>query len=124
MPQAQKIVERKSRAEVPENSTAAGAIKIALADDHTIFRDGLRRLLSLEPDFEVVAEAKDGSEVLNLIQEKEPDILLLDLRMPGVDGLSLLQRVQAQKMKPGFPFWPWHGHSIHPRCPEYHVFSR
>ena len=99
MPQAQKIVERKSRAAIPENSTAAGAIKIALADDHTIFRDGLRRLLSLEPDFEVVAEAKDGSEVLSLIEEKEPDILLLDLRMPGVDGLSLLQRVQAQKLK-------------------------
>ncbi len=99
MPQAQKIVERKSRAAIPENSTTAAAIRIALADDHTIFRDGLRRLLNLEPDFEVVAEAKDGSEVLSLIEETEPDILLLDLRMPGVDGLSLLQRVQAQKLK-------------------------
>ena len=48
MPQAQKIVERKSRAAIPENSTAAGAIKIALADDHTIFRDGLRRLVEMK----------------------------------------------------------------------------
>ena len=98
MPQ-QKTVERKSKANVAEATTAVDVITIALADDHTIFRDGLRRLLSLESDFEVVGEAKDGSEVIGIIQEKQPDILLLDLRMPGVDGLSLLQRVQAQKLK-------------------------
>ena len=78
---------------------AGETIKIILADDHTIFRDGLRRLLSLETDMEIVAEAKDGSEVLGLLDDHEPDILLLDLRMPGVDGLSVLQRIQTQKVK-------------------------
>ncbi len=81
--------------------TAAGSdkIKIALADDHTIFRDGLRRLLSLEPDFDVIAEAQNGTEVLDLVRDHEPDILLLDLKMPGLDGLSALQRIQSQKLK-------------------------
>ena len=75
--------------------TAAGdssgeKIRIAIADDHTIFRDGLRKLLSLEADFEVCAEAKDGSEVLDVLRQSEPDILLLDLKMPGIDGIAAL----------------------------------
>jgi two-component system, NarL family, nitrate/nitrite response regulator NarL len=74
-------------------------IRIAIADDHPIFRDGLRKLLALEEDFKVVAEAKDGKEVLDILQREEPDILLLDLKMPGLDGLSTLQRLQAQKAK-------------------------
>ena len=74
-------------------------IRIAIADDHPIFRDGLRKLLALEPDFRVVAEARDGKEVLDILQKQEPDILLLDLKMPGLDGLSTLQRLQAQKTK-------------------------
>jgi DNA-binding NarL/FixJ family response regulator len=99
MPQAQKIRERKSQAASGDLATTEKVISIALADDHTIFRDGLRRLLSLEPDFEIVAEAKDGTEVLGILENNEPDILLLDLRMPGVDGLSLLQRIQNQKLR-------------------------
>jgi DNA-binding NarL/FixJ family response regulator len=82
-----------TQSELPEK------IRIAIADDHTIFRDGLRRLLTLENDFEIVAEAQDGTEVMDILQDKEPDILLLDLKMPGLDGLSLLQRIQTQKMK-------------------------
>lgn len=93
------------------NSSAAGVsdetapdsaetmIKIALADDHAIFRDGLRRLLQLEPDFEIVAEAQDGTEVPDILRDYEPDVLLLDLKMPNLDGLSLLQRIQTQKFK-------------------------
>jgi len=73
---------------------AGGTIRIAIADDHPIFRDGLRKLLGLEKDFEVVGEAKDGDETLELVRQKEPDILLLDLRMPGRDGLSVLQRLK------------------------------
>jgi DNA-binding NarL/FixJ family response regulator len=89
-------------AAVPEAPAVAGKqgkIKIALADDHTIFRDGLRRLLQLEPDFDIVAEAEDGSEVPDILKDQSPDILLLDLKMPGLDGLSVLQRLQAQKHK-------------------------
>src|SRR5438874_252610 len=74
-------------------------IRIVVADDHPIFRDGLCRLLALEEDFEVVAQAQDGRQVLDVLQQFEPDILLLDLKMPGLDGLATLQRLQAAKNK-------------------------
>ena len=74
-------------------------IRIVVADDHPIFRDGLCRLLSLEDDFEVVAQAQDGRQVLDVLQQYDPDILLLDLKMPGLDGLATLQRLQASKNK-------------------------
>jgi DNA-binding NarL/FixJ family response regulator len=85
-------------------STGAGVpvkpkIRIVVADDHPIFRDGLCRLLALEDDFEVVAQAQDGRQVLDVLQQHEPDILLLDLKMPGLDGLATLQRLQAAKNK-------------------------
>jgi two-component system, NarL family, nitrate/nitrite response regulator NarL len=70
-------------------------IKIAIADDHPIFRDGLKQLLSLEKDFEVVAEIGDGAEVLRVVDERRPDILLLDLQMPGAHGLTILQKMQT-----------------------------
>jgi DNA-binding NarL/FixJ family response regulator len=69
-------------------------IRIVIADDHPIFRDGLRKLLMLEEDFRVVAEARDGSDVQEVLEEHQPDILLLDLKMPGVDGLTALQKLQ------------------------------
>ena len=67
------------------------SIRILIADDHPIVRDGLRKLLSLEDDFDVIGEAADGREVLDKVQELDPDVLLLDLRMPNLDGLSTLQ---------------------------------
>ncbi len=70
------------------------SIRIVIADDHPIVRDGLRKLLALEDDFAVVGEAGDGREVLERVQELEPDVLLLDLRMPNLDGLSALQALQ------------------------------
>ena len=94
---------------MPENSVAANSsadlapeenkpkIRIVVADDHPIFRDGLCRLLTLEPDFEVVAQASDGHQVLQILQQQEPDVLLLDLKMPGLDGLATLQRLQANR---------------------------
>ena len=77
----------------------ASRIRIVVADDHPIFRDGLCKLLALEEDFEVVAQASDGRQVLEILQQFEPDILLLDLKMPGLDGLATLQRLQAAKNK-------------------------
>jgi two-component system, NarL family, nitrate/nitrite response regulator NarL len=74
-------------------------IRIVVADDHPIFRDGLCKLLALEEDFEVVAQAQDGRQVLDVLQQYEPDILLLDLKMPGLDGLATLQRLQVSKNK-------------------------
>ena len=95
---------------MPENSTGTNGpgglgtpskpkIRIVVADDHPIFRDGLCRLLALEEDFEVVAQAQDGRQVLDVLQQHEPDILLLDLKMPGLDGLATLQRLQIAKNK-------------------------
>ena len=74
-------------------------IRIVVADDHPIFRDGLCKLLALEEDFEVVAQASDGSQVLEVLNQLEPDILLLDLKMPGLDGLATLQRLQGSRNK-------------------------
>src|SRR6202522_4232411 len=71
-----------------------GMIRILIADDHPIVRDGLKKLLSLEEDFQIVGEAADGCEVLDKVQDLDPDVLLLDLRMPNLDGLSALQALQ------------------------------
>jgi DNA-binding NarL/FixJ family response regulator len=70
-------------------------IRIAIADDHPIFSDGLRRLLCLEEDLEVVAQVNDGQHVAEALQKCGPDILLLDLNMPGLSGLGTLKLLQA-----------------------------
>jgi DNA-binding NarL/FixJ family response regulator len=82
---------------VPSLPDRKSKIRIVVADDHPIFRDGLCRLLALEEDFVIVAQAHDGREVLQVLQEHEPDILLLDLKMPNLDGLGTLQRLQANR---------------------------
>jgi two-component system, NarL family, nitrate/nitrite response regulator NarL len=69
----------------------AGAIRVVIADDHPIFRDGLRRLLGAEPGFEVVGEAGDGHEAVAKAAALRPDVLLLDLAMPRANGLQALQ---------------------------------
>ncbi len=72
----------------------AKPITIVIANDHPIFRDGLKQLLSLEKDFAVVAEIGDGDEVLPAVERYRPDILLLDLKLPGTHGLTVLQKLQ------------------------------
>jgi DNA-binding NarL/FixJ family response regulator len=69
------------------------AIRVLIADDHTIFREGLRKLLDGEADVTIVGEASSGSEAVQLLGKLKPDILLLDLRMPDRDGLSVLEEV-------------------------------
>ena len=74
-------------------------IKVVIADDHPIVRDGLRKLLSLEDDIDVIGEAADGREVLQVVQQTDPDVVLLDLRMPNLDGLSALQALQQMNKR-------------------------
>lgn len=68
-------------------------IRVALADDHAVLREGLRMLLELEPDISVVGEAGDGLEALALARRTRPDVLLLDLSMPGLGGLEVARRL-------------------------------
>jgi len=70
-------------------------VRILLADDHPIFRDGLRRLLEAEPDLKVIGEACDGSEAVKMARELKPDILLLDLAMPRMPGLEALREMSS-----------------------------
>jgi DNA-binding NarL/FixJ family response regulator len=74
----------------------AAAVRIVIADDHRIFRAGLRRLLEAEPGFEVVGEAADGCEVAPLVEQLCPDILLLDVAMPRVPGLEVLRALATR----------------------------
>jgi two-component system, NarL family, nitrate/nitrite response regulator NarL len=72
-----------------------GTIRIVIADDHPIFRDGLRRLLEAETDLKVVGEACDGAEAVKLARQFKPDILLLDLAMPRHPGLEALREMSS-----------------------------
>jgi len=67
---------------------------VLIADDHPIVREGLRRLLNLEDDVAIVGETGDGEATVEAVEKLEPDIVLLDLRMPGMDGFGALQRLQ------------------------------
>lgn len=73
--------------------TVAKRITIAIADDHPIFRDGLRKLLEAEGSFELVGEASDGVEAVEFVRRLAPDVLLLDLNMPRLGGLDALAEV-------------------------------
>jgi DNA-binding NarL/FixJ family response regulator len=70
-------------------------IRVVIADDHPIVRDGLRKLLSVEHDIDVVGEAADGQELLDHMELWHPDVILLDLRMPNTDGLTALQTLNS-----------------------------
>lgn len=89
---------RNRRNMIPYVNNLPSPIRILIADDHPLFRDGLRRLLQSEPGFEVVGEASDGDELLGLIRKAKPDILLLDLSMPRRDGMAVLRELAAAKI--------------------------
>ncbi len=77
-------------------------IKVLLADDHSIVREGLRRIVEESEDMEVVAEAADGKEAIHQIRKRRPDVAVIDISMPEIDGLEVLQRLQPEY--PELPF--------------------
>src|SRR3712207_763870 len=68
-------------------------IRVLIADDHPHFRDGLRALLLSSPDLKVVGEAEDGAEATSLAAELQPDVILMDLNMPGVGGIEATRQI-------------------------------
>jgi DNA-binding NarL/FixJ family response regulator len=70
-------------------------IKILIADDHPVVREGLITMISRQEDFEVIGEAKDGVEVVNKAKEMKPDIILMDLRMPEMDGVEAIRQISS-----------------------------
>lgn len=72
-----------------------GPIRVVIADDHPLYRDGVARAIAEQPDLDLVGQAADGWGTIFLIKKLEPDIALVDLKMPGVDGIELCSRLRA-----------------------------
>jgi DNA-binding NarL/FixJ family response regulator len=73
-------------------------IRLLIVDDHPVVRDGLRGMLSGDPDLEVVGEASDGAEALDVVASLRPDVILMDLRMPGVGGVAAIRSLAERRV--------------------------
>lgn len=74
----------------------ADAIRVLLVDDHAVVREGLRNFLALQDGLEIVGEASDGNEAIEQAQRLEPDVILMDLVMPGLDGIGAMRQLRAR----------------------------
>lgn len=78
-------------------NSGVNPIRVLIADDHGVVREGLRAYLELEPDIQVIGEARDGLEAVRRAQELQPDVVLMDLVMPNMDGVDATQRIKESR---------------------------
>lgn len=78
------------------SGTTQETIGVALADDHVLFRQALRHMLESESDIEVVGEAGDGRAIQTLVEQHQPDVILMDINMPGIDGVTATRELKSQ----------------------------
>ena len=88
-------------------------INIVVADDHRAIRKGLKALLCAEPDFNIIGEAGDGLETVDLVGKLQPDILILDLMMPGINGLEVARRLNRNCSHTGIVVLSMHGNEAY-----------
>lgn len=81
-----------------EGPAQNGPIRLLIVDDHPVVRDGIRGMLSGDPGLAVVGEASDGAEALRVVDSLQPDVILMDLRMPGVGGVAAIQRLVERRV--------------------------
>jgi NarL family two-component system response regulator YdfI len=84
-----------------ENESAGNPIRILIADDHRIVRDGLRLILESQAEFALAGEAADGVEAVSMAAELQPDVILMDLRMPRMDGIAAIEAIRRQDPQAG-----------------------
>ena len=78
-----------------KNPDSNAVIKVAIADDHALFRTGVKTSLQARKDIQMVAEAENGMQLMNLLRHIQPDVVLLDIQMPGLDGFEFVARTRA-----------------------------
>ena len=82
---------------MPDDSPSTALIRVLLADDHDILRHGLKLLLSMQQEMHVVGEARTGREAVALTLEMKPDVVVMDISMPDIDGFVACQRIRSQQ---------------------------